>query len=164
MARRRASRWTDAQRAEALDLYGTEGLAEARRRTGIPKSTIVGWARDAGVDHAAERSADKEQTAAATAELAVVLDQSRERRTLQLATVAELSLERLVTILEDAALVGAISPRDLVGIFTRANHDLALLTGQATEHQAVEVVFNVPPPAATPPPIIPQDALPALGA
>jgi transposase-like protein len=164
MARRRpGSRWSPEQRAKALELYTTTGLADAHRATGIAKSTIVTWAREDGLEHAAERSAAKEQTAAATAEAGEILAASVERRQLQLATAAELALEELLNRLENEADRAKIPPRDLVGIFTRSNHDLALLTGQATEHQAVTVLFNVPEPDPTPPTVIAQDDLPALG-
>lgn len=39
-----ATRYTDAQRTEALDLYLEHGPAEASRRTGIPAATIRSWA------------------------------------------------------------------------------------------------------------------------
>ena len=44
-----AQKWTEEQRAEALQLHHHHGPAEAERRTGIPRATIKSWARRAGV-------------------------------------------------------------------------------------------------------------------
>jgi len=56
-------KWSDHDRAHALDLL-TNGttLADTHHQTGIPKSTLTGWAKDAGIDVA--RSTEK--TAQAT--------------------------------------------------------------------------------------------------
>lgn len=40
---------TDEQKARALELYQTDGPTEAGRQTGIDKSTITRWAKDAGL-------------------------------------------------------------------------------------------------------------------
>jgi hypothetical protein len=54
-------KYTDKQKAEALELYMEHGPGEASRRTKIPRATISGWARDAG------KVRDREtRTAAAT--------------------------------------------------------------------------------------------------
>ena len=39
------------ERAEALILYASEGLAETARQTGIPKPTIASWVTRAGLPH-----------------------------------------------------------------------------------------------------------------
>ena len=44
-----ASKYTDAQRAEALTLYEAEGPTAAGKKLGIPKETIMSWAKRAGV-------------------------------------------------------------------------------------------------------------------
>lgn len=44
-----ASKYTEAQRAEALALYETNGPTAAGEQLGIPKETIMSWARKAGV-------------------------------------------------------------------------------------------------------------------
>lgn len=50
-------------RAEALRLYPKHGTTETSRRTGVPKRTIIGWAKDAGlITHA-----DEQKTAEARA-------------------------------------------------------------------------------------------------
>lgn len=46
----RPPKWTPQQRAEAISVARDHGAAEAARRTGIPKSSIHRWCRDAGID------------------------------------------------------------------------------------------------------------------
>lgn len=53
--------YTDEQRAEALQLYKTEGTRAASKATGIPRSTIQSWAKTAGL-----RTERTSKTAAAT--------------------------------------------------------------------------------------------------
>lgn len=150
--------WPDDQRRRALDLYRTDGLAAAHRATGIPKPTITGWAHAAGIT--AERSTDKDKTADATAERRRALDDARDRRAVLLATVTELALQRTVDAVRD--LTKPLEVRDLVGVWTRGQHDLALLEGKSTANLAVSVTLNVPPAATVPPVVIPEQALPAL--
>lgn len=42
------SRYTEAQRAEALALYETDGPTAVTARFGIPKGTVAGWAKANG--------------------------------------------------------------------------------------------------------------------
>jgi len=44
-----ASKYTDAQRAEAVELYRTEGPTAVANKLGIPKNTVVRWAEKVGV-------------------------------------------------------------------------------------------------------------------
>lgn len=60
------SRTTPEQKAEALDLLTTLGLAEAVRRTGIPKGTIASWGARAGVQTAGADALKPAIEAAAT--------------------------------------------------------------------------------------------------
>lgn len=53
--------YTADQKAEALRLYEEQGTSAASRLTGIPKNTIQGWAKAAGI-----RTVRNEKTAAAT--------------------------------------------------------------------------------------------------
>ena len=41
--------YTDEEKAEAVKLYEEHGTSAASKQTGIPKNTIQGWARKAGV-------------------------------------------------------------------------------------------------------------------
>lgn len=53
--------YTEEQKAEALQLYKTEGTRAAAKATGIPRGTIQWWAKTAGV-----RTERTSKTAAAT--------------------------------------------------------------------------------------------------
>lgn len=53
--------YTDEQKAEALQLYQSEGTRAASKATGIPRSTIQWWAKTAGI-----RTERTSKTAAAT--------------------------------------------------------------------------------------------------
>lgn len=44
-----ASKYTEAQRAEAVELYRTEGPTAVANKLGIPKNTVVRWADKVGV-------------------------------------------------------------------------------------------------------------------
>ncbi len=44
-----ASKYTEAQRAEALALYETHGPTAVEHQLGIPKNTVAGWAKRSGV-------------------------------------------------------------------------------------------------------------------
>lgn len=44
-----ASKYTEAQRAEALALYETSGPTAVEKQLGIPKNTVMSWAKNAGV-------------------------------------------------------------------------------------------------------------------
>lgn len=169
--------YDDAQRARALELYGAEGLAAAHRELGIPKPTIVRWARTAGVTSAEQAAADRARTEAATRaaqlELARRVAEGRAALVPKLVAVANAALDSTVAILEaqravekDAAanegglVKSALTSRRavindgpplraIVGAGTRAIHDLQLLTGEETERGPSGQVTVV---FATPPP------------
>lgn len=119
--------YTDAQKAEALDLYESLGAAEAQRRTGINAGTIRSWASRAGVATAAA-----ETTRAATeVSTAQRIHRAEEFRTQMVATLAEVA--RTAAAKELALLQsGKATLHEVVGARTRAIHDLQLLTGAAT--------------------------------
>lgn len=85
-------RYTDAEKAAALDVLRAEGLAAAARHSGAAKSTIKAWAAAAGItpdDYAtaAARSATERATAASAAARTAATVEKR-------ATLAELLLDR----------------------------------------------------------------------
>lgn len=153
-----------AARSRALELYGSQGLAAAHRELGIPKPTIVRWARAAGISSAEQAAADKARTDAATraaqAELARRIAEGRAALVPKLVNVANMALDSTAAILEAQRAVerataenehglvssGLASRRDMVnagpplraivGAATRAIHDLQLLTGEDTERGA----------------------------
>ncbi len=65
-AKRKRRSYTAAQQEEALRLYQTDGTTAASKATGIPKNTIQGWARKAGL-----RTVRSAKTKAATEAAAV---------------------------------------------------------------------------------------------
>lgn len=163
-------------RAQALELYSTRGLADAHHELGIPKPTILRWARAAGVDSAEIAAAAQARTEAATKAARLELDrrvaEGRAALVPKLVAVANAALDSSSQILaaqravEEAAARSAdgivsgvlISRRAVVndgpplraiiGAATRAIHDLQLLTGEETERSATGQVTVV---FATPP-------------
>lgn len=59
--------YSEDEKAAALTLYASHGLAEAWRQTGIPKPTIASWARRAGLPHTDAAAKTREATEAAAA-------------------------------------------------------------------------------------------------
>lgn len=80
--------YSEEEKQNALDLYREVGLAEAWRQTGIPKPTIVTWAKQAGV-----RTFGTENTREATLAHIAYADQLRAELRVSL-------LEKTVDLLE----------------------------------------------------------------
>lgn len=141
--------WPPATRTHALHVLQSDGLAAAHKATGVPKGTIRVWAHKAGVNttEASARATAKTQAAtdATAARTRRILEDAKATMVLDLSALAVTALARSRDLVNhpDTTL------RDVVGAFTRAIHDLQLLTGGATDHQ-VTVVFNSDPPAAGP--------------
>lgn len=66
------SNYTEQQKAEAVRMYGTDGPTAASRELGIPKTTIIRWARAAGAE-----APTAAKTAAATARYQQTAKQKR---------------------------------------------------------------------------------------
>ena len=66
------STYTEHQRSEAVRMYGTDGPTATSRELGIPKTTIIRWAKAAGVE-----APTAAQTAAATARYQQTAKQKR---------------------------------------------------------------------------------------
>lgn len=115
--------YNDEEKQRALAIYETEGLAEASKRTGVPKATLSDWAQANGL-----RTFGAERTAAATAVRKASIDERRAALAEKLLEVAELGLDLEMEILAD----GKAPLRDVVGARTRAIHDLQLLSGGST--------------------------------
>ena len=125
-------RYTDDERAAALALYAEAGPTAVQDTLGIPKGTVTGWAKTAGIG-----TVRNERTAAATE--AMALDAAERRAVLadRLLAIAEQAVDVEVSKLRNADL------RDVVGARTRAIHDHLLLAGEATsrsEHVQVDAV------------------------
>lgn len=118
-------------RAEAVRLATQVGQGEAARRTGLARPSISRWAKEAGVDTAnASMTRNREAVLAAAERRKKLLAEANERA-VQLLTVArDAALQKTVEIIQAG---GDVTVHELVGVWTRAGHDLALLEGQATE-------------------------------
>lgn len=120
------------------------GLAGAAKKHKMPKSTLHSWCVELGI--ATSTPEQRKTTEAATASSVMArrqkVAQSRERMTLYLATIAELGARAEIEMLNKAiAGKGETRLGEIVGARTRAIHDLALLSGDATER--TELVDSV---------------------
>lgn len=113
--------YTPDQRATALELYAEAGPSAVEATLGIPKGTVTGWAKAAGI-----RTFRNERTAAAVEALTTDAAARRARLAERLLTVAERAVDHELAKLATADL------RDIVGARTRAIHDHQLLAGEAT--------------------------------
>jgi transposase-like protein len=114
--------YTDAQKAEAVDLYVEHGTAEAARQTGIGTTTIKRWAADDG--HTVQTNIKK--TEAARAVLASARAEQRER-------VRILYLDKIEACL---TAINPGKPRDAKDLMTTAaigTDKFRLEMGEATE-------------------------------
>jgi hypothetical protein len=174
-ARGRRRPWPDDVRERALEVLRVDGLAAAHRATGVPKSTLTGWARGAGVDvtavTASQRRAGQARGAQLTAATVDRLDYTIDlastgliRRLEANADAGELTdddlgewsaeLGRFLPANEHAAtvmrryaqLTVGESTRDLSAALSRLIHDLDLLRGEATQRGALIVNFGIPRP------------------
>lgn len=122
---------TPEQRAEAVEIYKTEGPSEAARRTGFSKASVCNWAKKAGVKTQAP------QLIGAAAQL------SAARRKLNMAEWREEMTQLLRDISVQAASVenkllnqrGTNTPSldKATSARVKAINDLMLLTGEATQ-------------------------------
>lgn len=125
-------RYTDDERAAALEHYLAHGPAEASRLTGIPAATIRSWASRENLTDTRNAT-----VAAAVAARKLTFEERRAALADRLLAEAEIALEHELGRLDHADL------RDLVGARTRAIHDHLLLAGEATsrsEHVQVDAV------------------------
>lgn len=123
-----AAKWTPEQKAEALRVYTTEGMAAAHAQTGIPKGTIGGWATEERVN-APERS---EQTTAATEARRL---EWAERQPAVVAGFAELAEVSVYLAIEHAREGRTTKAKDLATTAAISVDKAALLSGGPTERR-----------------------------
>lgn len=82
--------YSDEEKAEAVSLYHAEGTSAASKKTGIPKNTIQGWARKAGV-----RTVRSQNTREATEAIQLDNAERRARLVKRLYGIAEASVDLL---------------------------------------------------------------------
>lgn len=179
------NRYTDEQRTEAVELYLATGITQANRVTGIPRRTLQAWMVEAGHDPAELTPANRRNSGLANLEKArqVTRDRAAERRDELLPKLVALAhrgadaqmriLEAHAAIAEKVAGGGNVSDRDLenlkalkgvelrdvVGVTTRAIHDLQLILGDATSRQGSDGQVHVHLTAPRPDRSKPQEVL-----
>ena len=119
--------YDEATRAAALELVEAEGMAEAHRRTKVPKATLSRWARDAGIDLEGAAQ-DRTRAAAATVRARAV------EGTVGVVEQLEQHVAQAGDLLSTVAGVNAYAARLLAGI------DPAKLKRQATIAGSIVVV------------------------
>lgn len=121
-------RYTEQQRAEALELFVELGAGETARRLGIPKPTVASWARRAGVHTDAEAaSRARARTEAARARWEEVSEERRQQLAARL-------LAEVHGVLD--TLSGPVLHRQVV--------TLAGGTGEPATAEVVDVVLPAP--------------------
>lgn len=120
------TRYTDATKARAVQLFRDHGAAEAARRlhadgTTVNPGTIRAWASRTGV-----ATARREELEAHVATASLTAEARKANLAQQMLTIAEAAAAKELELLDTADL------RSVVGARTRAIHDLQLLTGAAT--------------------------------
>lgn len=98
-----ASKYTEAQRAEAIELYRTEGPSAVAKKLGILKGTVTKWAKAAGVETVSVATT-RAGTEAASA--------YAKRRRAELATLLLEDAHRLRKQLWEPAIVHAFGGKD----------------------------------------------------
>jgi hypothetical protein len=137
--------WPDDVKRHALALVAEVGQREATRRlaaegTPVPHGTIASWVNRAGIAPVERMIPQHEAAASASRAVRKRTAEERKRRLLELlGELAEVAAEREFTLLarDDATL------RDVVGVRTRAIHDLLLLAGEATSRAEVRTVDSI---------------------
>lgn len=126
--------WSTEARKRALELYAEHGAAHAARVTGIPVGTIKAWSsRGAAVlprAEAQERVIEARKRDAADRRSALIE---------KLSQVAELGVDATLAMLNGEG----VPLRDVVGAWTRAIHDLQLLSGDATQRTETRQVDDL---------------------
>ena len=98
-----AAKYTPEQRAEALDLYRTDGPTAVEKKLGIPKGTVTRWAKETGVETVSV------STTRAGTEAASVYAKARRQ---ELATLLLEDAHRLRKQLWEPAVVHAFGGKD----------------------------------------------------
>ena len=120
--------YTDEQKAEAVEVYRTEGMAAAHKASGVPKPSIKRWADERGVT-APERS---EQTRAATEARQAEWAERQPQIVRDFALLAELSVNAAISCVLDGSSNKA---KDFATTAAISVDKAALLSGEPTERR-----------------------------
>jgi hypothetical protein len=146
-----------AERERALAAFRREGsLSAASRASGVPKSTLRNWLREEGEPPAQGAAEAAKRTEAATEAARIAnakrLEEARQALIPKLLAIAHASLDEQRAVLravrdpQERRTMGREHPvpvRDLVGMGTRAVHDLNVLLGKATDQPEETARVNV---------------------
>lgn len=125
-----AARHDPQLKTQALAIYIEEGVAEATRQTGVNANTIKSWAKREGLQPMHQQT-NSERTRAAVERRKRSLEERRAVLVEKLGELAELGVDWTTQALTDLD-AESVNIRDAIGAFTRAIHDLQLLSGGAT--------------------------------
>lgn len=121
-------------------MWAKVGAVEAAERTGIPATTIRSWASRAGMTEGLEASSLGVRSAVARRKRS--LEERRSVLVDKLGELAEMGVDWVAEALASGQ-ADAMSVRDAIGAFTRAIHDLQLLSGGATSRAELADVDDV---------------------
>jgi transposase len=129
--------YSDQHRQEVLSVLKSVGLSEASRRTGVAKSTLLVWARDADIDTAMVSEQVTQQreraTRASNARQMQERAERRERISARLYLAVEATLLRINQVLQIDGAFGSDDVAALSQLLDRAMKQLALLEGRPSE-------------------------------
>lgn len=151
--------WPEEVRERAIALAVSEGLPAAQKATGVPRPTVHSWLRARGLSAWSEQS-DRERTEAARKAADAALDRYRSNRVTLLTAIGETGMTVTLRRLAGGAEAAAMS--EVVGAWTRANHDLRLAMSEVVptgQQGQVVVNFNVGRSPVKAPTVVPEAAL-----
>lgn len=131
-------KYTEEQRAEALDLYQTDGPTAVEKKLGIPKATVASWARRTRVQTVRNQKA-ADATEAASIDAAAV----RAITSANTIRAADKAAATILERLENEALT--VSLRELAtvyGILVDKHVLLARLDDTGDDYSAVDSWIN----------------------
>jgi len=126
--------YTPAQKAEALNLYETDGTRAASKQTGIPVSTIQSWANKAGIRTVRTEKAHAQVEAAS-------IDAAKIRALVTTKTIglADTLIDHITTqISRDGDMIPAKDLAVIFGIISDKHRALAALDRNTENNNAVD--------------------------
>lgn len=133
MADRRKT-YTDAEKAEALKLYETEGPSAVEKQLGIPKGTVTRWAKAQGI-----KTVSSPKTAAATQAASIDAAAIRQGVASKSISAADKAVTAILTRLDTEAY--KLPMKDLatvLGILTDKHAVIVRMDAGVENHNAVD--------------------------
>ena len=126
--------YTNTEKADALKLYETEGPTAVEKQLGIPKNTVAGWAKAAGV-----RTVRSPKTAAATQAASIDAAAIRQGVASKSISAADKAVTAILTRLDAEAY--ELPMKDLatvLGILTDKHAVIVRMDAGVENHNAVD--------------------------